>query len=136
MMCTDAEKLIPLVWLSVHATPFDVQKLSIDVINYCGVDNANLTPSEIESLFLGTLTERWGDIAFAFDEALAVAASTPIDGSEFVVAVFMSLYLAEAIRRGHGDWELSFDKICILICNSMHRIDVVLRMALLRDVLK
>lgn len=135
-MSQRAQELVSSVWTHSNSTPFDIDAVAHNVIHHCGVDAAGLTTQDLRNLFFGLLNDRWSDVAFSFDEGLAAVLAGPIDSETFTAAVFMSLYLREAILRGSGDWDMSFDKICMLIIGNREFSTCEWRMAFFRELLR
>lgn len=110
-MTPQARTLVESLWEQLLDEPFDLRLLAERVIHDCGVDAGDRSANDIRQLFLGRLENRWCDVAFAFNEALACYQVYEISRAEFVCAIFMSLALAEAIKRGEVDVHNAFFQI-------------------------
>ena len=137
-MCKSKRKIIESFWSDLSGAPFDIHKLSERIIFDCGVDATGLAVDDLAAVFHGKYEKSWHDIAFAFNEVLTQYSSEKLSNSQFVQAVFVSLFLAEAVNHGEGDLWYSFDKILRIVCRNREKIDsdylMVFFAELLRDV--
>ena len=135
-MCSMKRKIVESLWRELLDLPFDIERMSNDVIRDCGMDGDGLTARDVEALYMGQLKGRWNDIAFSFNEVLGFYCVGDLGNEEFVRAIFVSLYLGQAIDHGSGDWEFSFDKICQVVCDNRDQGDFIFRMTFFGELLK
>lgn len=131
----ETTRIIEWIWQDLLKTPFDVERLAQGVIADCGVDTGQLTAAAVREVFEGNTEVNWEEISFAFDEVLAYYSVGDLDDEEFVKAIAVSLQLANAIERGHGDWEFTFDKVLSVICRNKSRGNFEFRMKFFRGLL-
>ncbi len=134
-MSAAKRQLIESLWRELAGTRFDVRRFAQGVVHDAGVDIGDLREADIRRLYEASLCDNWGEVAFAFNEMLACYTASPVSHEEFVRAVFVALYLSEAIARGHGEWSLSFDKVLKLIAQNLDKGDEEFRLAFFRALL-
>lgn len=130
----DKTILEPL-WRELLGTQFDIRRLAHGIVDDCGIDASGLTPEDLVRLYERNTHDKWEDVGWAFNEVLAYYSVSDLSDEEFVRALFVSLFLAQAIRLGHGHWSFSFDKMCKLIVRNISRGDFEFRMRFFRALL-
>ena len=116
-------------------TPIDIDQLSKDILHNCGHDASDLRREDIASIFHDSFNGDWHSVAFAFDEVLPHYLDKDLSNEEFIQAIFVSLFLAEATRHGEGDLWFSFSKILNLIYQNKDRVTSDFVMAFFTELL-
>lgn len=127
-MSTNAIKIVQSLSKNLLGSPFDIKRQSVLVVHDAGVDAHKLTAEDVEKAYNGLLKDRWAEVAFTFDEVLAKYSVIDLSNEDFVRAIFVSLILTDAIRRGHGHWSWTFDKTCQMIVRNLDKGDYEFRM--------
>ena len=126
------------LWEMLSIGEWNNEAIAAELIFDCGVDARHIKPADFERLFRGEELVPWSDIAWSLDESMACYTAgyeaNKIPDREFGRAVVAACILAEAISRGHGDWEFSFDKMVRLISRNMNKGDFDFRMAYFRHI--
>ncbi|MFO1005501.1 MAG: hypothetical protein U0929_06070 [Planctomycetaceae bacterium] len=131
-------KSITNLWNLLSLGEWNDEVIAAELVADCGVDACGLTPADFERLFGGDATVPWEDIAWSLNESMACYTAgdkaNKIPDREFGRAVVAACILAEAISRGHGCWDCSFDKMVRLIGRNMSKGDFEFRMAYFRHI--
>ena len=120
------------LWGMLSLGEWNNEAIAAELIFDCGVDARGLKPADFEALFRGEALVPWEDIAWSLDESMACYTANKILDREFGRAVVAACILAEAISRGNGHWEFSFDKMVRLIGRNMNKGDFEFRMTYFR----
>lgn len=129
-------KSIISLWNMLSLGEWNNEVIAAELVADCGVDARNLKPADFEGLLRGEELVPWSDIAWSLDESMACYTAgynaNKIPDRTFGRAVVAACLLAEAISRGHGCWEFSFDKMVRLISRNMNNGDFEFRMTYFR----
>jgi hypothetical protein len=126
---------IESLWRRLVDSRFNETDFINSVLMDCGHDASGLSQSDFADLLNDHSTERMREMAWTCNEVLAFYISHDLGSAEFVRAIFIALIGVETIKKGFGNWDFMFDKICMLLVQNQDKLDYRFRMDLLRDML-
>ena len=99
------------LWERLAGDSFSTQKLAQRLRADGGVDIQDLSHADVLSLIEGRYRGSWAEVSFAASELLATySVAGGIESGEQVVGwVFAAFAFADAVGKGHADWEIQFD---------------------------
>jgi hypothetical protein len=115
------------------------------LIKFGGVDSEKLSPEDVVAAIEDRDDAPWSDLWWSLDETVGYFAliESPEEWTEMTrVLVFIyGVAMSHSLRRGHGDVDFAFDKICGMITafgrfDPIKRFPVMQRVRLLHYVLK
>jgi hypothetical protein len=111
--------------------------LAAGLLGDCGVDGSGLMPQDMLNALNDNDDARWQEVQSACTACLAnYKASCECSNDEFLRSLAAMFIVGNAIRRGHGDWDRSFDFILSVMDANRMKCNVMMRVNTLRDVLR
>ena len=95
-------ELVRIAWRDYSDGELPLANLCEIAVFDFGVDVGSVTRDDLIAIANNMPVEKWSDIEFACAESLACYSCETLGPIEYVVAIFVMLCYAEAVRHGHG----------------------------------
>jgi hypothetical protein len=114
------------------------------LIKFGGIDSQQLRPAEVFAGIEDRNDAPWGELWWSFNETIGyfemLKNRDDWTGNTKAMMFIYGVVISHALRRGHGDTDFIFDKLCATVaasgrCDPLMRMPVELRMDLMRYVL-
>jgi len=129
----DATDVLNAAYEGLFGEQLDLNQLLRDLLIDCGIDGSDLNQRDLVDAFNDTESAKWFDVQFACSSCIAsYFASGECSNVEFVRSLAAIFILSNAIRRGYGEWERSFDFVIGLMYVNKNKCDYMIRMDALR----
>lgn len=127
--------MVETLWKDLVDSHFDADDFIKGVMRDLGHDASGVTASDFREMLDTGTCSAMQDMGWCCNEVLSFYLVEHLGSAQFVRALFIALCAVKAIEAGAATWDFIFDKLLMLLVQSIDKTDYRFRMELLKTIL-